>query len=106
MPDYILPHIDISARAITRDYQAPQENVGGGAAPRIRAEHGAQLQAQLAAIFAQVDPGRVVDERLDVATGTYLEVELRRGEKPDILERKTRASYPVQSLRRLTRPRN
>jgi hypothetical protein len=85
---FTLPHIDISGRAITREYQAPRENRGGGSAPRIREEHGRRLQAELAAAFRGADDGRVPDERLEPASGVYLEVELRAGSKPDdVLER-------------------
>jgi len=62
--------------------------MGGGAAPRIREEHGARLQAQLAAAFQGADRSRPDDDRLDPSEGVYLEVELARGSKSDELERK------------------
>lgn len=83
-----LPHIDISGRKIERLYQAPRENRGGGAAPRIREEHGALLQVQLAAAFRESDLSRPADDRLDPPDGAVLEVELRRRSDPGELERK------------------
>ncbi len=89
-----LPHVDIARRQITRPYQAPRENRGGGSAPRIREEHGARLQAELAATFREADVARPDDERLEPPEGVYLEVELRRGAKADELERKRAGSTP------------
>lgn len=89
MPPFDRPHINISDRAITRPYQAPKENRGGGSAPRVREEHGNRLRTELAAAFVGGDAARTVDDRLEPTSGVYLEVELRRGAKPDILERKT-----------------
>lgn len=91
---FILPHIDIAQRRIARDYQAPQENRGGGGAPRIREEHGAMLQAQLSATFQQADATRPVDDRLEPSQGVYLEVELKRGAKPNELEKKKAGIKP------------
>jgi hypothetical protein len=90
-----LPHIDISGRRIARLYQAPQENRGGGSAPRIRAEHGARLQAELTQAFEDADRVRPTDERIGVPpAGTYLEVEMRRNADPDALEKKRAGIKP------------
>ena len=91
---FIKPHIDISGRRIARDYQAPRENRGGGGAPRIREEHGRLLLAQLGTAFAGADQARPQDQRIDPPQGVYLEVELRRNEKPDKLERKSAGVQP------------
>lgn len=92
---FVLPHIDISNRAITRPYQAPQENRGGGSTPLIREEHGRRLQAELTAAFQAADGTRVIDERLDPTSGVYLEVELRPGSKiDDVLERTREGVIP------------
>lgn len=91
---FTLPHIDISTRGITRPYQAPRENIGGGGTPRIREEHGARLQAQLAATFRSSDAVRPVDDRIPPPEGTYIEVELRRSSKPDELEKKKAGIRP------------
>lgn len=86
---FTLPHVNITQRQITRPYQAPRENRGGGGAPRIREEHGARLKAQLAATFRDTDEARPVDDRIEPSDGAYVEVELRRRAKADTLERKT-----------------
>lgn len=88
------PHINISDRAVTRPYQAPRENRGGGSASRVRAAHGQRLQAELATAFQASDAALPTDDRLDPPLGIYLEVELRRGDKADILERKTDGILP------------
>lgn len=87
-PPFDLPHIDISSRRFARAYQAPRENRGGGGAPRIRAEHGARLQAELAASFQAADAARPTDARVERPQGVFLEVELVRSSKPDGLEKK------------------
>lgn len=94
MPTFDLPHIDISGRRIVRLYQAPRENRGDGSAPRIRAEHGARLQAQLTESFQSADRSRPRDERLERPEGVYLEVELKRKSKPDALEKKNSGIKP------------
>jgi len=93
MASFTLPHIDISDRAITRTYQAPKENRGGGSAVRIREEHGARLQAQLATAYEAADALRQTAD-IGEPAGVLLEVELRRGEKPDVLERKSDGITP------------
>src|SRR5690606_8579535 len=88
------PHINISDRAITRLYQAPLENRGGGSAPRTRAEHGARLQSELTAAFQGADAHKTTDDRVDPAAGIYLEVELRKGDNPSLLEQKSARIRP------------
>ena len=89
-----LPHLDISAFASSQPYSG-QSNFG---APldRIRDEHGGRLQNELNAALAASDVLRAesADVRLDPAAGTYLEVELRRGTRGDILESKTEKVRP------------
>lgn len=83
-------HLDISSRVNARPYQAPQEFKGGGSAPRVRAAHAQLLQTQLAAAFIAGDAARPADVRIDPPNGVYLEVELRKGDKPEaVLERKS-----------------
>ena len=81
-----LPHIDISALAGSQRYMG--SGSAGSGAIRIREEHGRRLQEELNAAFAAADEDRPVDDRLPPVQGTYLEVELYRGTKPDVLERK------------------
>ncbi|HAD16570.1 MAG TPA: peptidase S8 family protein [Erythrobacter sp.] len=89
MADFDKPHIDISARAIRRDYQAARRNMGAGSAPRIRAEHGAMIRGQMDAAFAGADLIRPQDERLEAPNGVFLEVDLRPGTNPEkTLERR------------------
>ena len=94
MPSFDQPHIDISARGISRRYQAPRLSRGGGSAPRIREEHGAMLQAQLAASFQQADASRPDDDRLEPTEGVFLEVELKRQSNPKNLEKKSSGIQP------------
>ncbi len=47
MPTYNLPHIDISARRLRRDYQDRPRNLSELGVPRTREEHGARIRAQL-----------------------------------------------------------
>jgi hypothetical protein len=90
MAEFDKPHIDISARAVRRDYQAPRRNMGGGAAPRMRAQHGARIRAELDAAFVEADDNRTEDDRIDPPEGTYVEVALRPGSNPEtVLDRKS-----------------
>lgn len=81
-----LPHIDISARITSSEYAG--DGGGGSSIPRIRAEHGARLADELSAALVATDAARITDERLEPAEGSYVEVQLRRGSNPDILERR------------------
>lgn len=89
MAEFNKPHIDISSRAVRRNYQAPRPGMGGGSAPRARAKHGARIRAEMEAAFEAADNTRTEDERLDPPKGTYLEVALQAGSNPEaVLERK------------------
>jgi hypothetical protein len=79
MPDFVLPHIDISGRRQLRLYKAPLRNMGGASAPRIREQHGAMLLGQLHAAFQEVVEGASPDERFERSEGAYYEVKLRKG---------------------------
>lgn len=96
MPEnYDQRHLDISSRLIARPYQAPQEFKGGGSAPRLREAHAQRLQAELAAAFQSGDANRPTIDGVDPPGGVYLEVELRRGDKPEaVLERKSDGVRP------------
>lgn len=61
---------------------------------RIREEHGARLLRELDAAFVAADQLRVQDERLPPSSGSYIEVELRRGTDPGVLERKREGIRP------------
>jgi hypothetical protein len=84
---YNLPHIDITAFVSTHEYVG--EPAFGSSAVRERAAHGRKIQNELSVALAGADETRPVDERLEPATGTFVEVELRRGEPADLLNMKT-----------------
>lgn len=90
---FTLPHIDISSFVTSTDYSG--QGGGGSSAPRIRQEHGSRLLNELSAAFEAADAERVQDERLPPPTGSYVEVELRRGTNPDELARKTHGIKPT-----------
>ena len=89
MSDFNKPHIDITGRVQKKRYQAPKPNMGGGAAQRIRDQHGARIRAELDAALAAADELRPTNTPLDPAGGVYVEVDLRKGsEAAGVLERK------------------
>lgn len=89
---FTLPHIDISAFRHTNDYAG--QSSGGSSVPRIRAEHGAKLLSELNAALVAIDEFKAVDNRLEPATGGFIEVEISRKAKPDLLERKNDGVRP------------
>ena len=106
MPEFDKPHIDISRRVNRTQYQAPRQNIGGGGAPRIRAEHGALVAAQFEAAFRDADAHRTEDERVDAAESVYIEVNLRRGSSPDkvlLQNRNRRGPAAILTLFRMPR---
>jgi len=84
---YNLPHIDIARFAAEQDYSS--EGAFGDPAARDRAEHGRRLQSELDAALAMADQTRPIDDRLPPITGSRIEVELRRGTDPEVLNLKT-----------------
>lgn len=90
---FSLPHLDIAAFRSSTAYSGAGSQ-GGGAAVRIREEHGRRLSNELGAAFDLADAAKPSDERLVEPDGIYLEVELRKGAKVDILERKTDGIRP------------
>ena len=63
---------------------------GFGSGPvRERLAHGQRIQNELRAALTAADQVRPSDERLEPSTGTFIEVELRRGTPPDSLDMKT-----------------
>src|SRR6266436_10337417 len=85
---YSLPHIEITAFASTQSYAG--EGLRNASAVRIRDEHGKRLQNELHVALKAADETRPTDERLAPPTGTFLEVELRRGTPADTLDMKTK----------------
>jgi hypothetical protein len=82
-----LPHIDIIAFATSQDYVGEQG--GGSGAVRERAAHGQRVQNELRVALAAADAAKPTDARLEPPTGTFVEVELKRGTPPDALDMKT-----------------
>lgn len=83
---YDLPHIDIARFASEHDYIG--QGGYGNPVARERAEHGRRLQDELDAALVMADAARPSDARLEPVTGTLIEVELRRGANPDVLNLK------------------
>jgi hypothetical protein len=84
---YNLPHIDIAQLVTTQEYVGEQGF--GGSAVRIREEHGRRLQNELRVSLDSAAQARPVDERLPPPSGSFVEVELRRGTAADSLDMKT-----------------
>ena len=92
---FTLPHIEITKFKSQHSYQGV--GTGGGVGAREREEHGRRLQGQLDAAFKLVEAMRPQDDRLPAPTTTILEVELRRGASPEILQKKTLGLRPGAS---------
>ncbi|MBZ9921681.1 S8 family peptidase [Mesorhizobium sp. BR1-1-7] len=89
---FTLPHIDISERHTSSPYTG--EGAGRSNNVRIREEHAVKLKHELEAALAVIDQQRPADPRLPAPQGGYIEVELRRGSNPDILERRSLGLRP------------
>lgn len=83
---FTLPHIDISQRSVSQTYSA--RSGFSRHEIRNRVEHGRRIQNELNAAFRMSDDLRPQDPRLPDSEGSYVEVELRKGTKPDILDEK------------------
>lgn len=81
-----LPHIDITPFISAHTYQG--ESSGSSGSPRSREEHGRRVQNEFEAALRLADELRPADTRLEAPQGGFVEVELRRGTKPDILDQK------------------
>ena len=85
---YDLPHIDLSRRLQAAPFTSAASNQIGAGTPRSREEHGEKLRGELAASYRAFDAARREDPRLDPPQGTFLEVELKRGSRVEVVERK------------------
>ena len=85
---YDLPHIDLSRRLQTAPFTSAGSNPIGAGTPRSREEHGEKLRGELAASYRAFDAARREDPRLDPPQGAFLEVELKRGSRVEVVERK------------------
>lgn len=81
-----LPHIEITRFAASQDYAG----VGSGGNPgyAVQEDHGRRLQRELAEALKLAEELRPKDDRLPAPTSSLIEVELRRGTQPDLLEAK------------------
>src|SRR5947208_7728099 len=84
---FTLPHIDISAFADAQQYSG--ESAFGSSAIRSREEHGRRIQNELTVALAAADAARPPDARLEPASSSIIEVELRKGTLADALDMKT-----------------
>src|SRR6266508_4272626 len=84
---YNLPHIDIGSLVSTHEYVGEQ-GFGSGAV-RERAAHGQRIQNELRVSLSAADEAKPADGRLEPSEGAFVEVVLRRGTPPDILDMKT-----------------
>ena len=89
---FTLPHIDIAEFKSSQSYTGSSSY--GSSVVRIREEHGRRLKNELTAALAMADLARPTDARLEPPNGTFLEVELRRGTRADILEQRTEDIRP------------
>ena len=85
---YDLPHIDLSRRLQAAPFTSAASNQIGAGTPRSREAHGEKLRGELAASYRAFDAARREDPRLDPPQGAFLEVELKRGSRVDVVERK------------------
>src|SRR5208283_4050739 len=84
---YNLPHIDITAFVSTNEYVG--EGGGRPSAVRERVTHGRRIQHELHIALDAADRTKPTDTRLEAPDGTFLEVELRPGTAPNVLDMKT-----------------
>ena len=91
---YDLPHIDLSRRLQAAPFTSAASNPIGAGTPRSREEHGEKLRGELAASYRAFDAARREDPRLDPPQGAFLEVELKRGSRVEVVERKTTGIQP------------
>ena len=91
---YDLPHIDLSRRLQAAPFTSAVSNQVGAGTPRSREEHGEKLRGELAASYRAFDAARHEDPRLDPPQGAFLEVELKRGSRVDVVERRNDGIRP------------
>ena len=91
---YNLPHIDLSRQLRAAPFTSAASNQIGAGTPRSREEHGEKLRGELAASYQAFDAARREDPRLDPPQGAFLEVELKRGSRVDVVERKSDGIKP------------
>ncbi len=91
---YDLPHIDLSRRLQAAPFTSAASNQIEAGTPRSREEHGEKLRGELDASYRAFDAARREDPRLDPPQGAFLEVELKRGSRVDVVERRNDGIRP------------
>ena len=91
---YDLPHIDLSQRLQAAPFTSADSNPIGAGTTRSREEHGEKLRGELAASYRAFDAARRKDPRLDPPQGAFLEIELKRGSRVDVVERRNDGITP------------
>src|SRR5947209_1158354 len=84
---YNLPHIEVTALVSSHEYVGEQGF--GSSVVRERAAHGRKIQNELRVALAAAHEKKTIDERLGPSTGSFVEVELRRGTPADALDMKS-----------------
>ena len=98
-PPYDLPHIDLSRRVQAVTFTSASSNQVAAGTPRIREEHGARLRGELAAAYRAFDAARHRDSRLGPSKDAFLELELKRGSRIEVVERKRDGILPGAARR-------
>ena len=96
---YDLPHIDLVRRLQAAPFTSAASNQIGAGTPRSREVHGEKLRGELAASYRAFDAARHEDPRLDPPQGAFLEVELKRGSRVEVVERKDDGIKPGAARR-------
>lgn len=94
---FVKPHLNIGKFLTRRDFSAPSRNQSGSGLPRNREEHGVKLREELQKAFLDfesVRPQTVDISDVEGPSGTFLEVELRRGAPIESIERKSKGITP------------
>ncbi len=93
------PHLHFDKYRTRRDFVAPSINLSGEGVPRTREEHGVRLREELQAAFNDFEElrPRPLEEFEDIGgtSGSFLEVELRRGTPIEAVERKSKGVVPT-----------
>ena len=86
--------MDLLRRLQAAPFTSAASNQIGAGTPRSREEHGEKLRGELAASYRAFDAARREDPRLGPPEGAFLEVELKRGSRVEVVERKSTGIAP------------
>ena len=90
----VVGDIDLSRRLQAAPFTSTGLNQIGAGTSRSREKHGEKLRGELAAPYRAFDAARREDPRLDPPQGAFLEVELKRGSRVQVVERKNTGIKP------------